>query len=629
MPLFKFGFEQFLKTYNLMKTKKFIISIIALVFAFPVFMNGQTPAVRFSVPGGFYNDGFAVEISSNLSDVRIFYTLNGDTPTVHSKLYTQPLLLDRNLFSSSRIFTIHDCVSSQFYLSGTPKKCIVIRAAAFDSHDNIVGSVVTNSYFLKSLGCDVHGLPVVSIAVDSVSLFDYDTGIFVPGSHFDPTDPTHTGNYYMKGDEWERRCNVEFYESGNRGINQIAGLKARGGASRAFQQKGLKLLAREKYGQSQFYYRFFDDITLAKFKRLSLKPFRCSNWVTTGGQEYICQKIARDLDIDGLAIRQVALFINGEYWGIYSLEETPDEHYLEDRFGANPDSCNLLKYWGVPEHGSGESMWSIRQWLQSVSLADSANYEHISTLFDISNFIDYWMFEIFACNVDWPANNALIWQEIGSKWRCILYDLDGCFVKDNFDGFGNAIDTIGAFPASNATCTFLFRKLLESESFRKDFCDRYYELKQNVLSYSNMHRYLEEYANLVSAEIPSQAERFGFPNNYVKWQNDMDFVDNILRSSNQKMEQAIFEYLHYIAVDEKTASDFVCFPNPFHDELHLSFGNKPIDANGIEIYDLMGRMVYLQRVSSESSDFVSVKPELTSGAYILRIGDVSRLIIKE
>lgn len=610
-----------------MNTKKNLIRYLTvLLLAFPSFMNAQTPAVRFSVSGGFYQESFAVGLSSNVPDVRIFYTLNGDTPTVASKPYTEPLLLDRNLYSDSRIFTIHDCVSTDFYLSDTPKKCITIRAAAFDNDDNIVGSVVTNSYFIKSLGCDVHGLPAISIAVDSVSLFDYETGIFVPGSNFDPSDPTHTGNYYCKGDEWERRCNVEFYESGNRGINQIAGLKTRGGASRGFQQKGLKLLAREKYGAKYFMYRFFDDITLARFKRLSLKPFRCSNWVTTGGQEYISQKIAQSLDVDLLAIRQVALFINGEYWGIYSLEETPDEHYLEDHFNVDADSCNLLKYWGVPEHGSSESMWNIRMWLQSVSLADSANYEHISSLFDISNFIDYWLYEIFACNVDWPANNSLCWQETGSKWRCILYDLDGCFVMEDFDSFGNATDTIGAFPASNAGSTLIFRKLLESEIFRKAFCDRYFELKQDHLSYSRMHGYLEEYANLVSDEIPSQVERFGFPGSFRQWQSDMDFVDNILRNSHQKMEQGMFEFF---AVDENVANQFVCFPNPFENELHLEFDDNRIDANEINIYDLTGRKVFSQRIHDMSQSDVSLLLDLTSGAYILRIGETSKLIIRK
>lgn len=233
------------------------------------------------------------------------------------------------------------------------------------------------------------------------------------------------------------------------------------------------------------------------------------------------------------------------------------------------------------------------------------------------------MFEIFACNVDWPANNTLIWQEIGSKWRCILYDLDGCFVMEDFDGFGNATDSVGAFPASNAASTLFFRKLLENENFRKTFCDRYYELKQDELSYPRMHGYLEEYANLVSGEIPSQVERFGFPNSYGKWQSDIDFVDKILLNSNQKMEQAMFNYFD---IDEY---EFVCFPNPFENELHLAFEYKPVDANEIEIYDLMGQKVFSQKIADTNGINVTITPDLTSGVYILKIGRATRLVIRK
>ena len=78
-----------------MNIKKAFISLIAMLFAFPLFMEGQTPSVRFSVPGGFYEEGFAIGLSSDLPGVRIFYTLNGDTPTVASKRYTEPLLPER------------------------------------------------------------------------------------------------------------------------------------------------------------------------------------------------------------------------------------------------------------------------------------------------------------------------------------------------------------------------------------------------------------------------------------------------------------------------------------------------------------------------------------------------------
>jgi hypothetical protein len=110
---------------------------------------------------------------------------------------------------------------------------------------------VTHTYFIRSLGCDFHGLPVLEITADSLALFDYETGIFIPGIHYDPADSTSTGNYKMRGREWERVVNMEFYEPDNRGINQRCGLRTHGGASRFFQQKGMKLYARDEYGKKK------------------------------------------------------------------------------------------------------------------------------------------------------------------------------------------------------------------------------------------------------------------------------------------------------------------------------------------------------------------------------------------
>ena len=124
------------------------------------------------------------------------------------------------MYSKSNIYTIVNTIPSVFYLPNDVQRAIVVRAAVFDQNGNCVSQVVTNSYFIHSLGCDFHGLPVLSIAADSLSLFDYETGIFIPGINYNPVDSTITGNYWQKGIEWERTINFEFYDPDNSGINQ-------------------------------------------------------------------------------------------------------------------------------------------------------------------------------------------------------------------------------------------------------------------------------------------------------------------------------------------------------------------------------------------------------------------------
>ena len=210
--------------------------LVAFV-ALPLIGLAQNDTVLFSARGGFYDDAFALELFNYYPQNHIRYTVNGNRPTAQSPLYDEPLMLNEQNYSKSDIFTIVNCPSNEFFSVDSVEHCIVIRAAVFNGSGDCISSVVTQSYFIKALGCDTHGLPVISICADSLDLFDYHRGIFVPGAWCSPSMPLWTGNYFGKGMDWERLCNVEFYEQDNRGINQQAGLRTHGGASRRYQQK--------------------------------------------------------------------------------------------------------------------------------------------------------------------------------------------------------------------------------------------------------------------------------------------------------------------------------------------------------------------------------------------------------
>ena len=349
-----------------MKTTKPIRNALigALLFTSSL-LSAQS--LTFSAPGGFYEQSFQLTLSCENRDATIHYTTNGNTPTVNDYTYTGSLLLNKELLSQSNIYTIVNCPETEFFLPDSVQKCITIRAAAFNNTGQQIGDIVTNTYLIKSLGCDTHGLPVVSVCADSLDLFDYERGIFVPGKHFVNWNPDYSGNYYQDGRDWERECNLEFYECNNNGINQKAGVRIQGNGSRRFSQKGLKFYARQEYGSKRFKYKFFDDLETDSFKHLKIKPFR-SGYEELGCQDYLCSQIARMVQVEHLATRPVILFLNGEYWGIYYLQEKPDERYLEDHFSVDLGQINIIGNWnGLCEYGSNESFWPFSTGLKTTT----------------------------------------------------------------------------------------------------------------------------------------------------------------------------------------------------------------------------------------------------------------------
>ena len=152
------------------------LTLFFLLFAVTSYAINNDTLVSFSTQGGFYDTSFGLALSCP-ENLVIHYTLNGNTPTIKDAEYSQPLFLDQKLYSKSNIYTVQTCPDSAWFVPESVQKCIIIRAAAFDSDGNRVGATTTNSYFIKSLDDYPNDLPVVSLCSDSTALFGYEEGI--------------------------------------------------------------------------------------------------------------------------------------------------------------------------------------------------------------------------------------------------------------------------------------------------------------------------------------------------------------------------------------------------------------------------------------------------------------------
>ena len=587
--------------------------------------SANAQEVTFSAPGGFYDNPFELTLSCNQRDKVIHYTTNGNTPTANDPVYRSPLLLDESLYSHSDIYTILNCPETMWFLPETVQKCIVIRAAAFDENGSPSGKVTTNTYLIKSLGCDTHGLPAVSICADSLDLFDYERGIFVPGAYQDPSNPEGTGNYYQSGREWERPMNFEFYETDNKGVNQQAGLRTHGGNGRKLQQKCVKIYAREEYGKKRFNHPFFETISDSSFKHLILKPFT-SSWTQSGINDYVSNQIASRLDLETLASRPVALYLNGEYWGIYYIHERPDEHYLEDHCHVDINGINLIEDWeGTCEAGSNLNFLMLYDFIANNNLADPDAYSYVASQIDISNFIDYQIFEIFSANLDWPANNMRCWQEGNGPWRWIFFDGDIGLITKEYDAFANATyDGPSTYPASSTSTLFL-RKLLENESFKVAFLNRFNQLLHSAFAYETTKPLKDKAFKKLEGEIPNQVARFHNPDSLQLWEQHMDGIDAFLSLRERYVVAQMQE--RFFADDYSYSIDGL-FPTPAQNEIHIQTNFDKTALTYVQIIDLKGRVHMSLEHTFGAGQYELILPiHLPSGIYTIRIGETTRKFV--
>lgn len=609
---------------------------LTLLLAFHIELFCQTVEVLFSHQGGFYNEPFALSLGCTDWNSQIHYTTNGNTPTANSTLYNAPLFLDESLYSTSDIYTIPVSLIFEPFEPDSVRHAIIIRAAAFDGNGQRVSEVATQTYLIRSLGCDSHGLAVVSVCADSLALFDYDTGILVPGALFDPKYPDYTGNYFQRGREWERLVNVEFYELDNTGINQQCGLRVHGNRARKAPAKGMKIYAREEYGKKRFKHRFFDTTTIKSFKHLILKPFS-TLWPCSGVQDYVANRVAVQMGLEAPNSRPVVMYLNGEYWGIYFLQEKLDDHYLEDHFGIEPEQCNIIGGNGYGSHGwdievesgDGSGFEQMLDWLEEADLSDSANYAYISDLVDIDNFIDYQIFETFLANTDWPANNARCWQADNSNWRFAFFDGDATMLEKDYDVFGNATYVSEEHWHTGGTSTLLFRRLLENNNFKLRYSYRVNELCNHVLQSNSMIAVLDGLVQDIRLEVPNQIARFGYPEsmNYWNWACSLsrDFLSNRVADYQESCED--FEPLKIHDYQSNT-NDFVVYPNPTEDVVHIRMLDGRSRKTDFMLCDVSGQVLLTGKSYLSACQEIVLGSELHGGVYVVRIGPYVHKFVK-
>ena len=111
-------------------------------------------------------------------------------------------------------------------------------------------------------------------------------------------------------------------------FDQTIGVRIHGGWSRAFNQKSFNLYARKEYsGTKTFEKPFFDT---EKLQSCMLRSGGYRDTFVTKVRDSLNQELSKNEMFSVQNNYPVVLFLNGEYWGIYLLQERFTEYYVEE-----------------------------------------------------------------------------------------------------------------------------------------------------------------------------------------------------------------------------------------------------------------------------------------------------------
>lgn len=607
--------------------------------------NKESNYIVSSHESGFYKEPFYLNLQTPNNEHVIRYTLDGTTPTSDSPIFWEPLLIGQLQKIDEGFFSIPTTPLDRpvGYIWKAPtvpiSKASIINYQSFQD-DEPIGQVQARIFFVDEQVADLYTFPVVSIISDSVNLFGGEKGILVPGKTFEEkgwvnNDPR--GNYSLRGPETERPFHFHYFEpNGELAVEIEGGIRIHGSYTRRFPQKSFKTYFRSEYGQNKIEYPMFESSPIEEFKRLH---FKSSDFLRTVFRDYFLQNLVENTAIDRQESKFVNLFINGEYWGIYTMQERQDKFYFEYKFDIEEESI-IVDACGENDDDQVEPLYEeLIEFVEETNWKSCGSFEALAERIEVDNFIDYMITQIFIANLDWPGNNYKMWRSKtpGSKWRWLLYDLDNTYgaglAQPEYNSILHATSPNSAHWSNPECSTMIFRTVLKNQQFRRRFLDRFSEMLNTTFSTTNLLDRIESTRLELLPEIQAHIDRWNYPENTTAWQDEIEVMKRFSEKRPCLVRTFILDYFRvgindfgfddnckHVPTDTLLASELNLYPNPSSGSFFLEF--LPSDfclKNELEVYNLNGVLIKKSTYVQVAFDKISFDlSDLNTGFYIVR-----------
>ena len=528
---------------------------------FSILPSGDTTAkVTVDHDPGFYHNSIDVAITAPPGSI-VYYTLDGSVPTDRSFVYQQPIHIEQENIpvgqAVQNITASNPAHAPYSYVHTAPNSYVgpshnfwdapnvdlfkgtVLRARTYTPGQGL-GVTNTSSYFIDTtINESKYTVPVVSLATDPSSLFDYFTGIYIPGASY--TGYAFTGNYELSGRASERTAHFEYFdEAGERELSQNVGIRIRGEWIRNLAQKSLTVYARTDYDEeNNFNYAFFPGLkkpgtnkTMDEFKRIILRTSgnEFGGLENTMCEDALTQSLFEKLDLKYQPYRFCQVFINGEYWGLHLIRELFDERGVEKNYDLSPDSIIMMEdnldgpfQLKVGNADDTLSFHNLRNRILQSDWSNPADYEFVKEKMDVSNFTDYWAATIYS-NKKNANHNQAYWrlrngQPIpgmregwDGRWRWVAIDFDNSLEDVAFDNL--------SYMPQNVP-DLMLKHLLDQPEFKVQFINRFADLLNSSFSTQYTTKRIDEVTAELTPEIGGQIGRWRSPVDFASWTTGM------------------------------------------------------------------------------------------------------------
>ncbi len=578
--------------------------------------------IQFDLPSGFYDAGFELVLTTP-AEGAIHYTLDGTNPSIQSPMYTQAIQVEERNDEPNSIANIptNPATTSDHQIWRKPQisipKSRLVKAALF--RDGIqVSPVYYEEYFIGGQLSDIQ-LPIFSIVIDSVELFDYDKGLYVPGRDFDNNPFTwQPGNYFERGDEWERIMSLSFYKDRALVLKQSAQVEIHGGGSRIFPCKSLRLSAKASLGNRYFENPFFEDRPWDSYKRMILRNGG-QDWLKTIFTDVLLHELLKKQNIETQASLSTILFINGSYWGIHNLRERFDKYYFANYHNNELEDFDLFEIASGIEVKEGEAFEyaEMNDSLRVLDLSLEQDYQRITEQVDIANFIDQHISKTYGGGRDWVGNNEQIWraESTGNKWRWVAKDYDDAMQNVTYNSYAHATNDNGIDWPNPEWSTRLFRHLMKNRNFTIRYKNRLEYHLAHTFSAPRVVAAIDSLAAIYRPEMQRQIDRWSYPESIDLWEQS---VKDMKEFAQNRPAFLLDNFNSHFPNIYENPDGTLLHPNPANNILYIDLPASSAPSVKALVYTVEGQQKMEWNLSNENQNSIDLS-DFSRGTYFIHI----------
>ena len=366
-------------------------------------------------------------------------------------------------------------------------------------------------------------------------------------------------------------------------------------------------------------------------------------------REKIMLDFCRENQIPAPRSTYAKLYLNGQYWGLYSLVEQMDKTALDRLFNENEgnlfkgDPNGTLQWYGTAD-SSYQSKYELKtnktanDFSDLIHLIDVLNntpsasfYDSLEKVLETESVIKAWAADIIFSNLDsyrGSGHNYYIYHDtIIDKFRWIIWDVNEVFGNFNMGMTVQQLESLSLFYIPNPVNSRpLTNKMNQNSTYKSEYINTVCDMLSNSFTSQKLNAKIDSLYNKIKPDVYADTKK-PYTNQNFEDNINMTVMNNIpgLKSFITNRRSSLISQLAangcFVGEEElaESSRSLQVYPNPNSGKFNLKIsGFENLKMEKLKIYNVLGEEVYSKQLTTSNEQ---LSTNLPSGIYFLKIGD--------